>query len=63
MVRLSTSPPPKNKKSYIKIEILNIDGTKRIIEMSSSSQISKFEITHMIEKLIEIRKEAPHYQF
>jgi hypothetical protein len=63
MVRLSTSPPQKNKKSYKKIEILNIDGTKRIIEMSSSSQISKFEITHMIEKLIEIRKEAPHYQF
>jgi hypothetical protein len=63
MVRLSTPPPIDNKKSYIKIEILNIDGTKRIIEMSSNSQISKLEITHMIEKLIEIRKEAPYYQF
>jgi hypothetical protein len=52
-----------NKKSYIKIEILNIDGTKKIIEMSSNSQISKFEITHMIEKLTEIRKESPDFQF
>jgi hypothetical protein len=42
---------------------LNIDGTKKIIEMSSNSQISKFEITHMIEKLIEIRKESPDFQF
>ena len=54
---------PQNIKSYIKIEILNTDGTKKIIELSSSSQISKLEITHMIEKLIEIRNEAPHYQF
>lgn len=54
---------PQNIKSYIKIEILNADGTKKLMELSSKSQISKFEITLMIEKLIEIRNEAPHYQF
>ena len=54
---------PQNIKSYIKIEILNADGTKKLMELSSKSQISKFEITLMIEKLIEIRNEAPLLQF
>ena len=54
---------PQNIQSYIKIEILNADWTKKIIELSSKSQISKFEITLMIEKLIEIRNEAPLLQF